>query len=189
MKNILIFGICRTGKSTFSKMIQKEFRNYQIIEVDTIISALQKTIPNLPIGFIHDNLKENKLPEFLNLLIQKNINKNGKELGFVINGDSILPGDLFKYFDLKDMIVYYFVTEKLSPEQILKNCRKFDSKEEWTTRRSDEELLNHFKFYKNIEKKIIIECKKYNLKCIDTSENRQMILNRLLDEVKNELNI
>lgn len=83
MKNIMIFGICRTGKTTFSRMIQKKLRNYQIIEVDTIISALQKTIPDIPIGFIHDNLKENKLPEFLNLFIQKNINKNGKELGLL----------------------------------------------------------------------------------------------------------
>lgn len=188
MKNILILGICRTGKTTFSKMIQKEFRDYQIIEVDTIISALQKTIPNLPIGFIHDNLKENRLPEFLNLLIQKNINKNGKELGFIINGDSILPEDLFKYFDLSNMIVYYFVNEKLSPERILENCRKFDSREEWTTRRSDEELLNHFKFYKDIEKKIISDCKKYNIKCIDTSENRKAILCQLLDEIKEKLN-
>ena len=49
MKNIMIFGICRTGKTTFSKMIQKEYNNYQIIEVDTIISALQKTVPNVPI--------------------------------------------------------------------------------------------------------------------------------------------
>ena len=93
------------------------------------------------------------------------------------------------YFDLKDMIVYYFVTEKLSPEQILENCRKFDSKEEWTTRRSDDELLNHFKFYKDIEKKIIKDCKMYNIKCIDTSENRQILFNQLLDEVKCELNI
>lgn len=189
MKNILILGICRTGKSTFSKMIQKEFRNYQIIEVDTIISALQKTIPNIPIGFIHDNLKENKLPEFLNLFIQKNINKNGKKLGFIINGDSILPEDLLKYFDLNNMIIYYFVTEKLSPKQILENCRKFDSKEEWTTRRTDEELLNHFEFYKDVEKKIINDCKKYNIKCIDTSENRQIIFNQLVDEVKNELSL
>lgn len=189
MKNILILGICRTGKSTFSKMLQKEFRNYQIIEVDTIISALQKTIPNIPIGFIHDNLKENKLPEFLNLFIQKNINKNGKELGFIINGDSILPEDLLKYFDLNNMIIYYFVTEKLSPKQILENCRKFDSKEEWTTRRTDEELLNHFEFYKDVEKKIINDCKKYNIKCIDTSENRQIIFNQLVDEVKNELSL
>lgn len=188
MKNILIFGICRTGKSTFSKMIQKKFTNYQIIEVDTIISALQKTIPNIPIGFIHDNLKENKLPEFLNLLIQKNINKNGKELGFIINGDSIMPDDLFKYFDLKNTIVYYFVNEKLSPNQILENCRKHDSNEEWTTRRTDEELLNHFKFYKKIENKIIDDCKKYNIKCIDTSENRKIILNELLEDLKKELN-
>lgn len=189
MKNILILGICRTGKSTFSKMLQKEFRNYQIIEVDTIISALQKTIPNIPIGFIHDNLKENKLPEFLNLFIQKNINKNGKELGFIINGDSILPEDLLKYFDLNNMTIYYFVTEKLSPKQILENCRKFDSKEEWTTRRTDEELLNHFEFYKDVEKKIINDCKKYNIKCIDTSENRQILFNQLVDEVKNELSL
>ena len=172
MKNIMILGICRTGKTTFSKMIQREFNNYQIIEVDTIISALQRTVPNVPIGFIHDNLKENRLPEFLNLLIQKNINKNGKELGFIINGDS-----------------YYFVTEKLSPKQILENCRKFDAKEEWTTRRSDDELLNHFKFYKDIEKKIISDCKIYNIKCIDTSENRQIVFNQLLDEIKDELNI
>ena len=189
MKNILILGICRTGKSTFSKMLQREFRNYQIIEVDTIISALQKTIPNIPIGFIHDNLKENRLPEFLNLFIQKNINKNGKELGFIINGDSILPEDLLKYFDLNNMIIYYFVTEKLSPKQILENCRKFDSKEEWTTRRTDEELLNHFEFYKDIEKKIINDCKKYNIKCIDTSENRQIVFNQLVDEIKNELTL
>lgn len=84
----------------------------------------KKTIPNIPIGFIHDNLKENKLPEFLNLLIEKNINKNGKELGFIINGDSILPEDLFKYFDLKEMIVYYFVAEKLSVQQILENYKR-----------------------------------------------------------------
>ena len=51
-----------------------------------------------------------------------------------------------------------------------------------------EELLNHFKFYKDIEKMMISDCKKYNIKCIDTSENRQMVLNQLLDEVKDKLN-
>ena len=49
--------------------------------------------------------------------------------------------------------------------------------------------INHFKFYKDIEKKIIKDCKMYNIKCIDTSENRQILFNQLLDEVKCELNI
>ena len=38
MKNIMILGIFRTGKTTFSKMIQREFNNYQIIEVDAIMT-------------------------------------------------------------------------------------------------------------------------------------------------------
>lgn len=29
----------------------------------------------------------------------------------------------------------------------------------------------------------------YNIKCIDTSENRQIVFNQLLDEIKDELNI
>lgn len=187
MKTIMIFGICRTGKTTFSRMIQKEFKHYQIIELDTIIAALQKTVHGVPIGFIHDNLPENHLPEFLHLLLQKNIHKNGKELGFIINGDSIMPADLVKYFDLQEILVYYFVTEKLSCAQILANCRHFDAKEEWTTRRSDETLLKHFQFYKDIEQKIIRDCAKYHLPCIDTSTNREATLQQLLATLKAEL--
>lgn len=186
MKNIMILGICRTGKTTFSRMIQKEFSNYQIIEVDTIISALQKTVKNVPICFIHDNLDENRLPQFLNLLIQKNIGKNGKYLGFIINADSIMPEDLVKYFDLDNTIVYYFVNPKLSPEEILNNCRKYDDNAEWTTRRSDEEILNHMRFYKNIEKQIISDCSKYGFTCIDTSENREVIFHELLENIKKD---
>ena len=187
MKNIMILGICRTGKTTFSRMIQKEFPNYQIIEVDTIISALQKTITNIPIGFIHDNLSENKLPQFLNLLIEKNINKNGKYLGFIINADSLMPEDLVKYFNLENTIVYYFVNSNLTSKEILYNCRKYDNIEEWTTRRSDEEILKHIDFYKPIEQQIIKDCNKYGFNCIDTSINREKVLNHLLQNLKMDL--
>lgn len=184
MKNIMILGICRTGKSTFSKLIQNEINNYQIIEVDTIISALQKTIKDIPIGFIHDNLNENKLPEFLSLLIKKNNNKFGDNYGLIINADSIMPEDLVKHFDLSNTLVYYFINNELTAEDILKNCRTYDSTNEWTTRKTDEELIKHFNFYKKIEKGIMNQCKKYNIKCIDTSHNRDLIFKKLLEDVK-----
>lgn len=123
----------------------------------------------------------------MNLLIKKNISKNGKELGFIINADSILPSDLIKYFDLSNTIVYYFVSQKLSPQEILYRCRNFDTKEEWTTRITNEQLLKHFTFYKGIEKTIIEDCNKYNFKCIDTSENRKQIFNNLIEELQKEL--
>lgn len=191
IRNILIFGICGTGKTIFSRMIQREFKSYQTIEVNTIISALQKVMSEIPIGFIHDDIKENRLPEFLNLLIQNNIKKNGEESGFIVNGDSILPEDIIKFFDLKDMMVYYFVSEKSSPKDLLENCRKLDTEEEWITEKSDEELLKHFVFYKDMEKKIINDCKKYGIRCIDTSESKDIISlsEQLLDELKTEFNV
>lgn len=67
----MILEICRTGKNTFSRMLQKEFPNYQIIEVDTISQLYKKTVSNIPIGFIHDNVKEYKLTQFLNLLLKR----------------------------------------------------------------------------------------------------------------------
>lgn len=57
----MILGTCRTGKTTFSKLLQKQLKNYQIMEADSIISALQSTFNGIQIGFAHDELKDNKL--------------------------------------------------------------------------------------------------------------------------------
>lgn len=47
MKNIMILGTCRTGKTIFSKLLHKQLNNYEIIEVDSIISALQSTFEGI----------------------------------------------------------------------------------------------------------------------------------------------
>ena len=83
-----------------SKLLQKELENYQIIEVDAIISALQSTFDDIQIGFNHDYLKDNKLSQFINILLQKNKSRLGNEYSYIINSDSIMPVDLINYFDL-----------------------------------------------------------------------------------------
>lgn len=187
MKNIMILGTCRTGKTTFSKMIQKEFNNYQIIEVDSIISALQSTFKGIPIGFVHDELKDNKLSEFINILIKKSQIRLGNEYSYAINSDSIMPEDLINYFDLSNIIVYYFVNSNLTVEEIFENCRYYDDKNQWTSKRTNENLLNHIKKAKKIENKIIEQCTKYNIKYIDTSYNREKTFNDLLSEIKENI--
>ena len=188
MKNILILGTCRTGKTTFSKILQKELDNYQILEVDCIISALQKTFENIQVGFIHDNLENNKLPEFMSALLKKFQRKLGNEYGFIINSDSILPEDLIKHFDLSNTIVYYFVSQNLTVSEIVENCRNYDDLNQWTYKRTDEQLSKHFEIAKEFEIKIIEQCKKYNIECIDTSHNREIIFKHLLNDTRNKLN-
>lgn len=104
-------------------------------------------------------------------------------MGLIVNGDSIMPEDLVKYFNLENTKVYYFVHPELSTEEIVKRCRKYDNNNEWTTRRSDEQLIKHMNFYKEIEKQIIEQCKKYGFKCVDTSNNMMEILENLLKEI------
>jgi len=187
MKNIFILGTCRTGKTTFSKILQKELDNYQILEVDSIISALQSTFDNIEIGFIHDNLKNNKLSEFLSILIEKFQTRLGCEYNFIINSDSILPEDLIKYFDFSSIIVYYFVNSKLTVDQMFENCRNYDNKNQWTFKRTDEQLRKHLRIAKEFEIEIINQCKKYNIECIDTSYKRDTLFKNLVNDIKNKL--
>lgn len=187
MKNIMILGTCRTGKTTFSKLVQKELNNYQIIEVDSIISALQSTFDGIQIGFAHDDLKDNKLSEFVSILLEKNKIRLGNEYGYIINSDSIMPEDLINCFDLSNTIAYYFVNSKLTIEEIFNNCRYYDDENQWTSKRTNENLLNHIKKAKKFENKIIEQCKKYNIKYIDTSYNRENIFKELLCEIKRNI--
>lgn len=187
MKNIMILGTCRSGKTTFSKLLQKRLNNYQIIEVDAIISALQSTFNGIQIGFAHDCLEDNKLSEFINILLKKNQTRLGDEYSYIINSDSIMPEDLINYFDLSNTIVYYFVSPKLTIEEIFNNCRYYDDKNQWTSKRTNENLLNHIKKAKEFENTIIEQCTKYNIKYIDTSYNREKIFNDLLVEIEGNI--
>lgn len=83
-------------------------------------------------------------------------------------------------------IVYYFVNPSLTVEEIFNNCRYYDDENQWTSKRTNENLLNHIKKAKEFENQIIEQCKKYNMKYIDTSYNRESIFNELLNEIKGE---
>lgn len=64
MKNIIILGAARAGKSTLAQMIHRKY-NYSIISIDSFVSALRDSFPSL--GITHSNT-ENKfklLPPFV----------------------------------------------------------------------------------------------------------------------------
>lgn len=59
MKNILILGPGRAGKSTLSRMLKEKLPKYNLIHTDAIRNAIQF---NLPSEYVKDflNYKENK---------------------------------------------------------------------------------------------------------------------------------
>ena len=82
---------------------------------------------------------------------------------------SQLPQDILKYLDLKKWDVYYLGYPNISPEEKIKEIRRY-IKGGWTNRRSDEELLDIFDKLINLSRDIEKTFKKKNIKFIDNSD-------------------
>ena len=64
MKNIILLGAPRSGKSTFAKMILKEYSNYNLIQEDVISSAYMSALKG-----IEFEKEENRFKDKVNIQI------------------------------------------------------------------------------------------------------------------------
>ena len=128
-------------------------------------------------------MPENKLPLFIKNIIDE-FTKH-LDASFIIEGDSILPDDYHQYFDSEQNICFFLINTK-TPEQKIQDCRQYDSKQDWTIRRTNQELLKHFEEDEKIQEKIIEQAKKYNYEIIDVSKNREEKLEIIYEKIKNK---
>ena len=78
-KHIIIAGVPRSGKSTISQMIAKQY-GYQHISMDSIIAGIEKTFPETGIS-THAEIDEQKNLEFISSKIScfiKNMMASGE---------------------------------------------------------------------------------------------------------------
>ena len=125
MKNILLLGVPRSGKSTFAKMILKEYPNFNLIQEDVITSAYIQTTRK-----INYQRKKNNKSESVNIeLDQEFIYKMIKQifdysvefepsLNFVLDAMSIELEEACKY-DKNKFIVLFFGYPNISLENAL----------------------------------------------------------------------
>ena len=108
------------------------------------------------------------------------------DISFIIEGDSILPDDYHQYFDSEQNICFFLINTK-TPEKKLQDCRQYDNKKDWSTRRTNQELLKHFEEDEKIQKIIIEQAKKHNYEIIDISKNREEKLEIVYEKIKSRI--
>ena len=188
MKNIIIFGEPRSGKSTLANMIIDKF-NYQVIHVDAVRDTFKEIYPELNIA--PDIAINNKK---FQLFIQEYLNRNTKQeernkYGYVVEGCETSVDDCNRLFNIDENIIYYLAPDDITPEEFFNNIRANDTEKDWTFKLSDEELMQKVKNMITKGKKIKEECKKYNIKFVDTSHNRKEKLNTILKNIESEIKI
>ncbi len=181
MKNIIILGAARSGKSTLAHMLHEKY-NYSVISIDSFVSALRDAFPDL--GITHSNT-ENKfklLPHFVYSYMKKIIKEYPNE-NFVLEGWHVFPSDIYKLFYNENIEIICLGYTKISCDEALKLVRINEKSNSYTKSMSDDKvrelISNHIQYSKILNE----QCRNNNIKYYDTSFNRNNVLNDILKEL------
>jgi hypothetical protein len=186
MKNIIIGGTVRSGKTTLANLLRDKY-GYSKVESDTIVNAFDKVFPSFGITHRNPDLAREKYEPFLFEIL------NGfcKDLKFANNitifpGSQFLPENLSRYEKLDKYIVVFLGLDGITPEELLKTIRENDTENDWTHKKEDEWML---RFCKNIIKEsemLRSECEKYSFYYFNTFYDRKSKLNEICEIIKEQ---
>ena len=189
MKNIAIFGSARSGKSTLSKMILKEYPNYDIIIGDDIRWAFEKVLPGNKINSSGGEGMVDDFPRFLSSYFYKSIKRNKGEINYILDTCDIKPEKAIELFSSDDTIILFLGTPNQSVEEHFNEIRKYETEKDWTYNRSDNEIIEHSKYWIPESKRRKNECEKLGIWYVDTSLDRNNVLKETFEKLKELLGV
>ena len=176
MKNILIMGIGRAGKTTLSEMIKNKYNAYNLIHSDSLKWALIRAENKE--AYYRENVDKQKdfeygeyfqkaLIEFYNSLIRH----DEKGYGYILESGQLHPKYVKEMIDFENTIVLCLGLGNLTKNEIVNLCVEYDQEKDWTYGLPRDYLEKHAEDWYNCNEMLKIECPKYGIKYIDTSKN------------------
>lgn len=194
MKNILIMGVGRAGKTTLSEMIKKKYNNYNLVHSDSIKWSLirakgmeeyYKKNVNEQKEFEHGEFFQRVLLEFFNSCLRNDINS----WGYILESGQLEPKYVSEMIDFKKTIVICLGHGNLSKEDIIKLCKTNDIESDWSYELPYSKLEAHAKKWADMNEILKNECPKYSIEYFDTSKDRKEVLNKILEKIEEQLKL
>lgn len=205
MKNIIIAGPSRAGKSTLARKINEEL-NYFVISVDKLAAVFQGAYPQLNIRLNGDRKKTtDNLAPFLGHYLGMFSSADGRGLlpyshgavkgnRFVLEGgyfnfDKILP--ILKMYGIEKLkdnfILIGLVQNKKTADEFASDLKKYDTEDDWTYNFKDDNLRevseDAISFSRSMSDYLI----KYGFTIYDTSMEREQVLDQIVKDIKSKL--
>ena len=203
LKNIIIAGPSRAGKSTLARKINEEL-NYFVISLDKLVATFQGAYPQLNIklnwnrGKTTDNLAP-FLGHFLGafssshgvayeLILQAHAVKGNR---FVLEGghfnfDRIAPIlEMYGVQDLRDrFLLIGLVQNKKTADNFFSHFRKYDTEDDWTYGLGDDDLREVSQEAIPFSRSMTDHLVKYGFTIYDTSTERERVFDRIIEDIK-----
>lgn len=194
MKNVLIIGVARAGKTTLGNMIKDEFNQYNIIHADSIIWGIIRGTGKEE--YYTQNVKARKelvhSDRFQRIILEiykSSINQDTKKYGTILESGQLEPKYARELLDMGNLICVCLGHGDLDKQGIMELCRKHDTEKDWTYRISEEVLSTNADKWDEKNQLLKTECPKYGIEYIDTSKDRENILQKILSRIGEKVEI
>ena len=202
MKNIIIAGPSRAGKSTLAKKINEELGCF-VVGVDKLVAAFQGAYPQLDIKLNGDRQKTtDNIAPFLGHFLGMFSSADGHGLlpyshgavngnRFVLEGgyfdfEKILP--ILKIYGMEDLKNHFLliglVQNKKTVDEFVSDFKKYDTKDDWTYSLSYDELQEVAKDAVSFSRFMTDHLAKYGFTLYDTSMERERVWDQIMEDIK-----
>lgn len=207
MKNIIIAGPARNGKTTLSKRINEEL-NYFVINLDKLMTVFERAYPELDvrIAWDYDKATSNLAPflgHFLGMFCSDNgMAENLNLQKHAIKGNRfVLEGGHFDFEKMTPILIMYGIEElkkhfiliglvqnNKTEDAFFNDLRKYDTEAEWTYDFNDKELRELISRDFIPSNKIMADhLIKYGFTIYDTSTEREKVFDKILNDIKSQI--
>ena len=203
MKNIIIAGYGRAGKTTLARKINEEL-GYFVINIDKLIATFHGAYPQLNIKF-GVNPTDSLAPflgHFLGIFSSSDGIANQLHLRahavegnrFVIEGghfnfDKIMPVlKMYGIEELKDrFILIGLMQNRKTADEFFNDLKKYDTEDDWTYDMDDDALRDFSEEAIASNREMTDHLVKYGFTLYDTSTEREKVFDQILEDIKSEL--
>jgi len=202
LKNIIIAGPSRAGKSTLARKLNEEL-NYFVISVDKLVAVFQGAYPQLDIrlNWDRDKTTDNIAP-FLGHFLGMFSSADGRGLlpyshGAVEGNRFVLEGGYFNFEkilpilktygieELKDnFILIGLVQNKKTVDEFVSDFKKYDTEDDWTYQFNDDDLREVAEDAVSFSRSISEQLGEYGFTIYDTSADREQVLEQIVEDIK-----
>ena len=202
MKNIIICGSSRAGKSTLARRLNEKF-NYFAIGVDKIAATFGRAYPQLDIrlNWNYDKTTANIalfLGHFLGVFSTNHRfeDEQNLQVDFFKGNNFVLEGMYFdfekilhilKMYGIKELkdcfILIGLVQNKKTADEFFNDLKKYDTKDDWTYGLNDDDLLSIAKDAVSESQYMSDYLAKYGFTIYDTSTEREQVFDRIFDKI------
>jgi len=209
MKNIIIAGASRAGKTTLATRLNEEL-NYFVVSLDKIVATFGRAYPQLDIRlhWDYEKMKDNLAPflgHFLGVFSDfRHIEDEQNFRARIIKGNRfVLEGTAFNFDIISSVLSMYGIKElkdnfiliglvqnKKTADEFVRDFKKYDTEDDWTYGWSDEELREYaisraLPFNREMTELFT----KYGFTVYDTSIERERVLAQIIYDIKSQIGI